>query len=65
MRRRIPKREDLVANANTRKTFGMLDPNELKNVIRDGLSTLAMTDREEFVKTLVSEMKRASLILRA
>jgi hypothetical protein len=65
MRRRIPRREDLVANANIRKTFGMLDPNELKNVIRDGLSTLTMTDREEFVKTLETEMKRSSLNLRA
>lgn len=65
MRRRIPRREDLVANANTRKTFAMLDPNELKNVIRDGLSTLTMTDREEFVKTLETEMKRSSLNLRA
>jgi len=65
MRRRIPRREDLVASANTRKTFGMLDPNELKNVIRDGLSTLAMNDREEFVRTLETEMKRSHLNLRA
>ncbi|MEW6129267.1 MAG: hypothetical protein AB1757_19665 [Acidobacteriota bacterium] len=65
MRRRIPKREDLIPSSNVRKTFAGLDPNELKDVIRNGLSMLALKDREEFVRTLESEMKRASLNLRA
>jgi len=46
----------------SRKT---LDPNELKNLVRDGLMALSMPEREEFIQTLGAEMKRASLSIRA
>jgi hypothetical protein len=46
----------------SRKT---LDPNELKNLVRDGLMALSMPEREEFIQTLGAEMKRVSLSIRA
>jgi hypothetical protein len=42
-----------------------LDPNELKAVVREGLSLMPMKDREEFIQVLETEMKRLNLNLRA
>src|ERR1041384_1056070 len=41
------------------------DPNELKSIIRDGLVSMNMAEREEFIQTLETEMRRASLNMRA
>ena len=41
------------------------DPNELKSLIRDGLVSMNMAEREEFIQTLETEMRRASLNMRA
>lgn len=41
------------------------DPNELKSIVRDGLVSMNMAQREEFIQTLESEMRRASLNMRA
>jgi hypothetical protein len=65
MRRKIPSRFELVENRNSKKTFAVLDPNELKTVVRDGLATLNMADREEFIQILETEMKRSNLNLRS
>jgi hypothetical protein len=42
-----------------------LDPNDLKGVVRDGLVSLTMTDREEFIQALETEMRRVNLNMRA
>lgn len=52
-------------NQVTRTGLGTLDPNELKNVVRDGLVTMNMADREDFIQSLEIEMRRASLNMRA
>ena len=52
-------------NQPTRISQTQLDPNELKDVIRDGLANMSMPDREEFIRTLEVEMRRISLNVRA
>lgn len=65
MRRRIPARTEMMSINGGKKTFPFLDPNEIKTVVRDGLSKMTNTDREEFIQVLESEMKRSNLNLRA
>jgi hypothetical protein len=43
----------------------LTDPNELKSLIRDGLVSMNMAEREEFIQTLETEMRRTSLNMRA
>jgi hypothetical protein len=45
--------------------LGSLDPNDLKSLVRDGLVAMNMTDREDFIQGLETEMRRASLNMRA
>lgn len=45
--------------------WSALDPNDLKSVVRDGLVSMNMAEREEFIGTLEAEMKRAGLNMRA
>jgi|SRR6185295_18856901 len=52
-------------NQAIRSSQTQLDPNELKGVIRDGLSNMSMPDREEFIRTLEAEMRKISLNVRA
>ena len=42
-----------------------LDPDALKNLVRDGLASMKMPDREDFIQSLEREMKRANLNMRA
>jgi hypothetical protein len=42
-----------------------LDPNELKSVVRDGLVSMTMAEREDFIQGLEAEMRRANLNMRA
>ncbi|HXG92972.1 MAG TPA: hypothetical protein VNN73_11490 [Blastocatellia bacterium] len=42
-----------------------LDPNDLKSVVRDGLVSMTMAEREEFIQVLEAEMRRANLNMRA
>src|SRR5829696_2421629 len=65
MKRKIPSRYDMVQQSTAKKTFATIDPNELKAIVRDGLSIMPMTDREEFIQVLENEMKRSHLNLRA
>jgi hypothetical protein len=65
MKKRIPSRQDIIQQRTEKKTFATLDPNELKVVVRDGLSMMPMNDREEFIQILETEMKRSHLNLRA
>ena len=65
MKRRIPSRQDIVQQNTEKKTFATLDPNELKGIVRDGLSMMPMKDREEFIQVLETEMRRLNLNLRA
>src|ERR1700742_5267303 len=50
--------------AQPRQSF-LSDPNELKSVIRDGLVSMNMAEREEFIQTLETQKRRANLIKRA
>ena len=65
MKRKIPSRYDIIQQNTAKKTFATIDPNELKAIVRDGLSVMAMPDREEFIQVLETEMKRSHLNLRA
>lgn len=42
-----------------------LDANDLKSVVRDGLVSMNMTEREDFIQALETEMRRTSLNMRA
>lgn len=44
--------------------WAALDADELKAVVRDGLVGMTMTDREEFIRTLEAELRRAGLNMR-
>lgn len=41
-----------------------LDANDLKAVVRDGLVAMNMAEREEFIGTLETELRRASINMR-
>ena len=41
------------------------DPTELKSIVRDGLVSMTMADREEFIQALEAEMRRVNLNMRA
>ena len=43
----------------------VLDPNDLKSIVRDGLVSMNMAEREDFIQTLEAEMRRANLNMRA
>src|SRR5262245_35723008 len=51
------------ADAATVK-WSSLDANDLKAVVRDGLVAMNMTDREEFIGTLETELRRAGINMR-
>ena len=59
------------ARSISRKTTGEgvkwseLDANELKATIRDGLVSMTIAEREEFIGTLEAEMRRAGLNMRS
>ena len=42
-----------------------LDPDALKNLVRNGLASMKIPDREEFIRSLEREMRRANLNMRA
>ena len=42
-----------------------VDAGELKEVVRDGLVAMNIAEREEFIKNLEAEMRRAGLNMRA
>ena len=42
-----------------------IDPTELKSIVRDGLVTMNMAEREEFIQALEAEMRRVNLNMRA
>jgi hypothetical protein len=46
-------------------SWSEVDAGELKEVVRDGLVALNSTEREEFIRTLEAEMRRAGLNMRA
>lgn len=43
----------------------MSDPNELKSIVRDGLVSMNMAEREEFIQALATEMRRLNLKMSA
>lgn len=45
--------------------WSLVDPSELKEVVRDGLVAMNSTEREEFIGTLEAEMRRAGHNMRA
>lgn len=52
-------------NQTAKPSLTSLDPNDLKSVVRDGLVSMTMTDREDFIQALETEMRRANLNMRA
>ncbi len=42
-----------------------VDPDELKNVVRDGLFSMSASEQESFIRVLVIEMERANLKMSA
>jgi hypothetical protein len=58
--KQINRRVD-TATAN----WSAVDASELKEIVRDGLVAMNTTDREEFIRTLEAEMRRAGLNVRA
>ena len=70
MAKNINTRNINTRNIQTRTQAGrtgqaVLDPNDLKSMVRDGLVSMTMADREEFIQTLEGEMRRANLNMRA
>jgi hypothetical protein len=59
LQRSIQSRNQTAANRTS------LDPNDLKSIVRDGLVSMTMADREDFIQALESEMRRANLNMRA
>jgi hypothetical protein len=45
--------------------IGSLDPNDLKNFIRDGLVSMTREGRDDFIEALETEMQRADLSMRS
>ena len=54
-----------IANQGARATLGSLDPDELKSFVRDGLVSMTLTERADFLEDLEVEMRRANLDMRA
>ena len=54
-----------IQSRNQTSSRTALDPNDLKSVIRDGLVSMNMAEREDFIQTLEAEMRRANLNMRA
>lgn len=48
-----------------RTALESFDPDALKNLVRDGLVSMKMADRGDFIQSLEREMKRANLNMRA
>lgn len=46
-------------------SWSEVDAGELKEVVRDGLVAMNITEREEFIGTLEAELRRAGLNMRA
>jgi hypothetical protein len=46
-------------------SWSAVDANELKELIRDGLVAMNVTEREEFIGALEAEMRRTGLNMRA
>lgn len=46
-------------------SWSALDANELKELVRDGMVAMNGEEREEFIRTFESEMRRAGLHMRA
>ena|SRR5215213_9977320 len=52
-------------NQVSKSSLTALDPNDLKAIVRDGLVSMNMTDREDFIQALETEMRRVNLNMRA
>lgn len=48
-----------------RTSLASIDPDELKSIVRDGLLSMDMDEREDFVRALAIEMRRANLMMSA
>ena len=46
-------------------SWSAIDAGELKEIVRDGLVAMNIAEREDFIRTLEAEMRRAGLNMRA
>jgi hypothetical protein len=60
MAKRIEKR-----NQTTKLTLESFSPDELKGFVRDGLMTMNVSEREQFIRTLQAEVREMHVDLRA
>jgi len=49
----------------TTVSWSTVDPNELKELVRDGLVALNAAEREQFIQTLEAELRRGGFNMRA
>ena len=53
-------------NGNGRKaSIGEMNPDDLKVFVRDGLVTMTISEREDFIKSLESEMRAVGFSIRS
>lgn len=66
MRRNIHTKQQMNRRgATSAVSWSEVDAGELKEVVRDGLVAMNISEREEFIRTLEAEMRRAGLNMRA
>jgi hypothetical protein len=49
----------------SKSVIGVVDPDSLKGIVRDGLVGMNLAEREEFIRALESEMRTVSLNMRS
>jgi hypothetical protein len=57
--------KDIQQDRPTNTSIETLGPDELKAVVRDGLVQMALQEREDFIRVLEDEMRRAKLNMRS
>ena len=65
MARNIQSKQINKRNETATVSWSAVDASELKELVRDGLVAMNVTEREEFIGTLEAEMRRAGLNMRA
>jgi len=65
MARNIQSKQINKRNETATVTWSAVDASELKELVRDGLVAMNVSEREEFIDALEAEMRRAGLNMRA
>ncbi len=65
MARNINAKQTNRRNETATVSWSAVDASELKELVRDGLVAMNITEREEFIDTLEAELRRSGLNMRA